>query len=99
MEHIRLPLKHSLSIHGETIDSIIEQLTALKQKNPDYGSIFIYLDAGYNNVDIDIFGVRKETPQERDERLSQKKQEENKKIAAEMKTLEKLARKFKKRIL
>ena len=89
-----------------SVKEIIEELEKLNKTYPGYDDFFI--EANYNPdayVEYDLFGIRKETDEERDKRLlkskkaraSQKKRREKEakeKETRELKTYEKLKAKF-----
>jgi hypothetical protein len=67
------------------IDIVIQNLQDLKAKHSDYSKLEISLDAGYNNISMEVIGHRNETDTERNSRLAiEKKAKEvnNKKLAA-----------------
>lgn len=52
------------------IDKIMEYLQVIKVAHPDCSNIEVVLDAGYNNISMDIYGWREETDQEYKQRLN-----------------------------
>ena len=66
------------------IDNVIKHLQKLKTKYSSYSNLEISLDAGYNNISMEVVGYRQETDSERNDRLAKEKmakQENIKKLA------------------
>jgi len=54
------------------IDTVIQNLQNLKTKYPNH-HLLVSLDAGYNNISMNIIGSRQETDAEREDRLVDEK--------------------------
>lgn len=67
-------------IEGD-IESVIRRLTDLRDQayEKGYENVYLDLDTGYNNIDLEIIGIRKENDKERDKRLLEAKQRREKK--------------------
>lgn len=83
-------------INGD-IDIVIKNLQDLKAQHSKYSSLQINLDAGYENISMEVVGFRQETDTERNRRLADEKKAkavDNKKLAAKRLKIIKEAKKL-----